>query len=66
MIPSTRVTVHHGRSFEELLTVWLAALAFERVVRVTGRLSMVLEELAQTVESEMTFHILGRIDDARG
>ena len=53
MVPSARVSVQHSRSFDNLSAILLPApLAFERVVRVAGR---VVSEIGRASCRERVF-----------
>ena len=63
VIPRARVAIQHSLRLDELSAV-LTALALECVVRVTARLCIVQEELAQAVGGEVTLDVFGTVDDA--
>ena len=66
MIPRARITVHHGGGLDILLPLGLATFAFKRIVRITRRVTMLLEQLPQTIESKMAFNVLSGIYDTGG
>jgi hypothetical protein len=43
MVPGARVTIEHGRGFNELRTVWSAPFAFECIVRIAASFGFELE-----------------------
>ncbi|KAF3912406.1 hypothetical protein AA313_de0210075 [Arthrobotrys entomopaga] len=65
MVPGTGVSVQHRRSFNVLLPIRFTPLALERIVRITPRITIILEQLSQIFRSKMSFHVLRFVNHAR-
>jgi len=65
MVPSARIAIQHRRRLHKLLPIRLTPLTLERIVRIAGRLGMVLEQLSQTVERKVPLDVFCGVDDAR-
>ena len=66
VIPCAGVAVQHRWCLDVLLTVRLAALTLESVMRIRGSVQFELKEFTETIESEVAFDIFSRIDDTGG
>lgn len=67
VIPSTRVTIQHGRRLDDLSPVFLPTpLALERIVGVARCVVTILEELTERVKTEVALNVFCRVDNTRG